>query len=204
MIDMLDFPPQMFEELAQRPNEVKSILDLYQADFAPDGNTEEKLYALFLRTRLFDKLRKVAHEPITVSQLRNALSSVCPLTNEQVVAFISVCARAEKDGASLIKPRYHFFVRAIEGAFVTLTDPKHLYLQRKLETLDQDTGSSVAVFEAALCTDCGRIALVGREDGGVLRHFARKGIDDASEYYYVREASDGELMEEPDEGGRTR
>lgn len=199
MIDLLDFTPQMFEELAQRPNAVKSILEQYQADYAPDKGNEEKLYELFLRAKLFDKLRSVAHEPITVSQLRTALSTVCPLTNEQVVAFIAVCARAEKDGASLIKPRYHFFVRAIEGAFITLTDPKHLYLQRKLESHDAESGTSTAVFEAAICTDCGRMALVGREDAGVLRHFARKGIDDASEYFYVRESSDGELMEEPED-----
>ena len=37
-------------------------------------------------------------------------------------------ARAERDGASLIKPRYHFFVRALEGAYITLTAPKRLYL----------------------------------------------------------------------------
>jgi len=199
MIDLLDFKPEMFEELAQRPNAVKPILEQYQADYAPDKGNEEKLYELFLRAKLFDKLRSVAHEPITVSQLRTALSAVCPLTNEQVVAFIAVCARAEKDGASLIKPRYHFFVRAIEGAFITLTDPKHLYLQRKLEEHDIEKGTSTAVFEAAICTDCGRMALVGREDAGVLRHFARKGIDDESEYFYVRDSSDGELMEEPED-----
>lgn len=199
IIDLLDFPPQMFEDLAQRPNDVESILCQYQANFAQDKTTEEKLYELFLRTKLFDKLRSVAHEPITVSQLRNTLSTVCPLTNEQVVAFIAVCARAEKDGASLIKPRYHFFVRAIEGAFITLRDPKHLYLQRKMETYDLERETSVAVFEAATCTDCGRIALVGHEDAGFLRHFARKGIDDASEYFYVKEFSDGELMGEPED-----
>lgn len=75
---------------------------------------------LFLHSRLFALLRKVAHQPITVAQLRQALSEICPMTNEQVISFIAVCARAEKDGANLIKPRYHFFVRALEGAYITL------------------------------------------------------------------------------------
>ena len=162
MEDFLDFAPALFEEL-QRSPDISSVLARYHADFAPGGSEGEKLYALFLHSRLFALLRKVAHQPITVAQLRQALSEICPMTNEQVISFIAVCARAEKDGANLIKPRYHFFVRALEGAYITLASPKHLFLHRKHSFTSENNKTDAAVFEAAVCTDCGRIAIVGRE-----------------------------------------
>lgn len=196
MLDMLDFPPALFDELNQGKDSVGEILKRYNVDYAPEAADEEKLYQLFLRSRLFSELRKVATDPITVSELRSALSKVCQITYEQVVAFIEVCARAEHDGASLIKPRYHFFVRAIEGAYITLGSPKHIFLQRKLEYSEPTGDVSLAVFEAAVCSDCGRIAIVGREENGYLRQSARQGEDDSSDYYYIREDSDGELLDE--------
>ena len=199
MVGMMDFPPALFEELHRKQNTVPEILERYHADFDPDGTAEEKLYALFLRARLFSELRRVATNPITVSELRSALSQVCPITNEQVVALIEVCARAEYDGTSLIKPRYHFFVRAIEGAYITLASPKHLFLQRKLEYSTPSDDVHLAVFEVAVCTDCGRVAIVGREAGGYLMQSARQGEDDTSEYYFIKEGSEEDLFNEDDD-----
>ena len=200
---MQDFPPELFVELHQRPQAVAEILAHYHADFAPGGDDGEKLYALFLHTRLFHILRKTAVEPITVSQLRHALSAAQPMTNEQVVAFIAVCARAERDGASLIKPRYHFFVRAIEGAYITLQAPKRLFLHRKSEYGEGET-EPTTVFEAAVCTDCGRMAIVGQEECGYLRQTSRRGIEDHVDYFYLKEDADGELLSDDDEnsGGK--
>ena len=199
MEDLLGFPPTLFEELQQPSANISAILKKYQADFAPEAEDSEKLYALFLHAKLFSALRKAAREPITVSRLRQSLSEVCQITPEQVVAFISVCARAEKDGASLIKPRYHFFVRALEGAYITLKSPKQLFLQRKVELPDLGDGQPTAVFEAAVCTDCGRVAIVGKEDHGFLRHSARRGTRDDADYYFLKEGSDGLLLDDIEE-----
>lgn len=198
MVELQDFPPQIFEELYQHPQATGEILCRYQADFAPDGDDAEKLYAFFLHCRLFDGLRKSASDPITVTQLQKTLSAICPLTSSQVVAFIAVCARAEKDGASLIKPRYHFFVRAIEGAYITLNAPKHLYLQRKMAHRDFEAASDSTVFEASVCTDCGRMAIVGKIDGGYLRQCSRNGPDDNADYFYLKQDTDGDLLEDSD------
>ena len=197
---MQDFPPELFVELQQRPRDVAEILTHYQADFAPGGDDGEKLYALFLHARMFHILRKTAVEPITVSQLRRALSAAQPMTNEQVVAFIAVCARAERDGASLIKPRYHFFIRAIEGTYITLQTPKQLFLHRKSE-YNEGKNEPTTVFEAAVCTDCGRMAIVGQEECGYLRQTSRRGTDDHVDYFYLKEDADGELLSDDDEDG---
>ena len=196
MVETRDFPPELFVELNQAPQNTEKILEQYQADFAPDGTKEEKLYAVFLHSAYFSTLRKAAAEPVTVAQLRKKLSEIHPITNEQVVALIAVCARAEKDGASLIKPRYHFFVRALEGAFVTLAEPKRLFLQRKLRW--KETDNEVAVFEAAVCEDCGQIAVVGREDRGYLIPSARSGWNHDDADFYCVKGIDGTLLD--DEG----
>lgn len=195
---LLDFPPELFENL-QQASDVTAVLERYHADFRPDGSPEEKLYSLFLHSRLFAALRDAAYRPITVSQLCSALSRVCPITSKQVVAFIAVCARAERDGACLIKPRYHFFVRALEGAYITLSSPKRFFLQRKHTLQNADGESGTAVFEAAVCTDCGRLAIVGRETNGFLRHFARKGLEDNADFFYLKNVTDGELMVEDED-----
>ena len=111
-----DFPLNLFEELHQFPQHTGEILKKYQADFALDKGDAEKLYRLCLHSNLFSRLRQVAKGSVTVAELKRTLTEGNPLTTAQLVAFIDVCARAELDGASLIKPRYHFFVRALEGA----------------------------------------------------------------------------------------
>lgn len=199
MAEMQDFPLDLFDALHQTPNNTDQILAEYHADFAPGGDAGEKLYALMLHAKLFATLRRAAKEPITVKQLRSELSAVQPMTDEQVLAFIDVCARAERDGASLIKPRYHFFVRALEGAYITLTQPKRIFLQRRNILPDPDNGRDVSVFEAAVCTDCGRLAIVGREEGGFLRQYARQGLEDKSDYYYLKADTDVDFLNEEED-----
>lgn len=199
MLASLDFPPHMFEELQAAAEPVADILARYKADFAPNADNGKKIYELCLRSKLFGAMRKAATVPITVSELHGALSRVTDITSEQVVSFISVCARAEKNNVNLIKPRYHFFVRALEGAYITLRDPKELYLQRKTDVFGEGGNKKAAAFEAAVCTDCGRVAIVGKEDSGYLKQFARKFAFDDTDYYLLKKSSDGELIEDTDD-----
>lgn len=200
-----DVDPELFCMLERQPDSVGTLLAQYGLDFCLDGSAEEKLYALCLHCRLFALLRRKAQAPVTVTELHDALREAAPgITREQVVSFISVCARAETDGANLIKPRYHFFVRALEGAFITIASPKELFLQRR-ERVSRPDGSDQAVFEAAVCSDCGRLAVAGKTENGRLRPFARQGRNDGTEYYLLRSEADGELFhEEPgEEDGRS-
>ena len=194
MLELLDLEPSLFTELSRNPDKVGQILSRENLDFCPEGTAEEKIYQLCLRCRFFSVLRQTAVAPITVTQLYSALLQVSPhITREQVVEFVGVCARAEWDGANLIKPRYHFFVRALEGAYLTLSAPKRLFLQRRT-TFEQPGRTPQAVFEAAVCTDCGRIAVVGISECGILKQYAHRGRFDRSEYYLLQAGHDGELF----------
>lgn len=56
----------------------------------------------------------------------------------------------------LLSSRYHLFLRSLEGAFLSYYPQKQLYLDRH----SQDNKG--AVFEIALCRECGQHYLVGR------------------------------------------
>lgn len=187
MIDKLDFPAEMFEKLDENGADLPAILSEYHADFAPEKGNPEKLYALFLHCRLFEALRKAATSPITIPQLRAVFAL---LNDKQIIAFINVCAKAELDGSCLIKPRYHFFVRALEGAFISLYGKKQLFLQRRTEITSPEGDEPIPVFEAAVCDSCGSLALVGDIIHDHLVQTSGYG-DNPTNYYVIQEETDG-------------
>lgn len=189
------FPMEAFHEIASNKYTPGEVLQKYGMDYAPDAADEEKLFELCLHSKLFHSIRSLiqSNGPMTVSELYQAAVKDNELTSQQdLIDFIDVCSRAEKDKASLIKARYHFFVRALEGAYITLTDPKRLFLQRKKKMTvgEQD----IAVFECAICSHCGRTAIVGTSDDDTL-HQVQKQWDNA-EYYILKENEAEELMDE--------
>lgn len=189
------FPMEAFHEIAANKYTPGEVLQKYGMDYATDAADEEKLFELCLHSKLFHSIRSLiqSNGPMTVSELYQAAVKDNELTSQQdLIDFIDVCSRAEKDKASLIKARYHFFVRALEGAYITLTDPKRLFLQRKKKMTvgEQD----IAVFECAICSHCGRTAIVGTSDDDTL-HQVQKQWDNA-EYYILKENEAEELMDE--------
>ena len=189
------FPVEAFHEIASNKYTPGEVLQKYGMDYVPDAADEEKLFELCLHSNLFYSIRSLiqSNGPMTVNELYQAAVKDNELTGQQdLIDFIDVCSRAEKDKASLIKARYHFFVRALEGAYITLTDPKRLFLQRKkkLTVGEQD----IAVFECAICSHCGRTAVVGTSGDGTL-HQVQKQWDNA-EYYILKENEAEELTDE--------
>ncbi|NLO33381.1 MAG: DEAD/DEAH box helicase, partial [Candidatus Hydrogenedentes bacterium] len=190
MIERRDFPAMLFEELYNGTRAVGEVLKEYDADFVPNSDDNEKLFELMLRSSLFGKLRQVANGAKTVSQMAGEMD----VSSEVLIYLIAASAKAVKDGASLIKPRYHFFLRALEGVFITLAGERDLYLTRK-----QYDEKGNPVFECAICEDCGRIALAGKSDNERLLH-PRQGFDDNTEFFLVKQDSEtGFFSNEDDE-----
>ena len=159
-----DYPLELFRKLADTANTVSSVLTEFGiSDPAPDGDDAEKLYELMLRCRLFAQLRQESAMEL------QALSRAMGITQQELLDLVAVCTRAEKGKTALLKARIHYFVRALEGAYITLGKNRQLMLNRQRET---ETGRTV--FEAAICKDCGRLALVGQEEGEQLIQVSRK------------------------------
>ena len=82
-------------------------------------------------------------------------------SREKLVALVDLAAKARvsEEDQALIPARYHLFVRAIEGAFISLCPSKKLYLERREQITEN--GRSYVVFEIAACRQCGVSYLVG-------------------------------------------
>ncbi|AEF95226.1 Protein of unknown function DUF1998 [Desulfotomaculum nigrificans CO-1-SRB] len=81
---------------------------------------------------------------------------------EVVVNLVNLAnlAKINENDRSLLPARYHVFVRAIEGAYLSLKPEKKLFLER-YEQITED-GETYKVFESATCRQCGSTYLVGQ------------------------------------------
>lgn len=95
-------------------------------------------------------------------------------------------ARLRPGDQPLLPARYHMFVRAVDGAYISLYESPELFLQRMQGIRFGDT--VVPVFEIASCRRCGNIYLVGKFDK-TSRTFRQVGdigsSDSGIEYYWL-------------------
>lgn len=144
----------------------------------------------------YHKIRAVSRQPITLNELANKTG----MDERELVNLITACVRAvNAESVPLVRARYHLFVRALEGAYITLTSPRQMSLTPETEIDGQ------RAFECAVCTDCGRIAVIGINDKktGKLK-LPENSLDPNTEYYLLKDESDGYLIDdeteaEPDE-----
>lgn len=109
---------------------------------------------------------------------------------------LAVKARPGGDNQALLPARYHVFVRAIEGAYLSLATQKQLFLSRHEKV--KKSGVEYQVAELAVCYTCGAAYLAGEiqssEDGN---YFAQPKEDRQSITYLM--PADTEVVEELDE-----
>ncbi|HXL05250.1 MAG TPA: DUF1998 domain-containing protein, partial [Bacillota bacterium] len=123
---------------------------------------------------------------------------------EKLVALVDLAnqAKAEDESQALLPARYHLFVRAIEGAYLSLSGEKRLYLERH-ESITKK-GKRHPVFEAATCRQCGSTYLVGRiqsdDEKQVLKH-AHAFDEDPGYFLLVETDIDSTVANEDDEVG---
>ncbi len=81
-----------------------------------------------------------------------------------------VAARPDPDSAPLMSARYHLFLRAMEGVYVTLGPQRTMDLRRRKEI--KLNGEVVTCFELGFCQSCGSSYVVGKEDRGYFRPYS--------------------------------
>ena len=180
---IVDVPMHVFIELEQNPGNTDTILD--NNGIPANGKEgEERVAELCSHNKAYAAIKQYVSAPVTIVQLYEIVNREIPVTLEELRALISVCGRV-----NCLKIRYHYFIRALEGAYITLNEPKRLWLSRK----NNDITNNIAriVFETAVCTDCGRIAVTGRRDekGCLIQQATINGIDE-NEYYVIKDPAD--------------
>lgn len=194
--EQLDFPLSLYTDLASQKDTVSKVLHCYHADFAPDADDKEKLFELCLHSRLFALIRHACRVPIGLSQLHTALEKETNISLEEIIAAIQVFSKAQRGNEFLLKARYHFFVKTLEGAFASMDSSKQIFLNRINQT--QAGEDTIAVFEISLCSDCGRMAVVGNVEGDHLQQCSARGDRDKERFFLVKDKEDSGWYENED------
>jgi len=167
----ISYPHEFYIDLANDELIFNITLQKYKISFDKNIKEEELIYDLIIQTDLYAKMRTLG-TLITFEDFVQKLD----ISRDTAVSFVSLCAKAQKDGKALVDIRYHYFLRALDGAFLSLDFPESLSLTRK------DAYNSNKMFEIAVCEDCGEIALIGKQENGKLN---RVIIGDNRENYQI-------------------
>lgn len=137
--------------LALRRGELKPI------DAVPSGM--DVAQALATEQSMADLKDALSGGPVDVRTLRECLWPEDPQSAEKLDALVELGSGAhDETGHPVLSARYHLFVRATEGAFVSFADEgPRIFLGR--HEVDPVTGR--AVFEFGTCTRCGAVHLAG-------------------------------------------
>lgn len=183
-----NYPVELYEKLADKKRYVWQTLNEYGIKADKEKDEKELLYEFLACSDLYNELRMLTKEVYDLSEIREKLR--VPI--DVVTAFISLCIRAQKNGKSLIDARYHFFIRSLEGCYITLRADKKLFLNR--QRVYKNNSEETAVFEVAVCSDCGRIALVGKLKNGKLEQTSK--LEEEVEYFYFDKDDNQEEVDE--------
>ena len=135
-----------------------------------DQNIQSELYNYLLKDQNYWDVRKeLIEKPLTVDHLADKLGC----QNKDIENLVTLAAYAIKEQGQLLDAKYHMFVKATDSAFITLPPSKKLMLTRNNKIFDK--GEEYAVFEAAVCSYCHDIYLVGKlDDAG---YFKQSGLE---------------------------
>ena len=143
--------------------------------FLPDipdrSDIHDLLYDIVLHDGLYWEIRSSLSKPLPVIEL----SRIMKLSTDDIAAFVTVASKCIHDNKKLFDARYHTFLRATEGAFITLGKSHKLFLTRKNSHFETD-GTEYKVFEIAICSKCHAIYLIGSKESGKL--IQSSGIND--------------------------
>lgn len=157
--DIVQYPIQLFADLAKEENLFLDVLDKYKIDIIRSGYKEsEIIYDIISSSDLYFKMRELGNL-ITLNDFAIKLE----ISKQNAVNFISLCSKAQKNGKQLIDIRYHYFLKALDGCYVAINYEDSLSLIRK-DYFQVSYGKSEKMFEIGVCEDCGEIALIGKKN----------------------------------------
>lgn len=194
----MDGPPDFLEE-AGVPTEVHTtfseLVDPVKVEVAAtsleqgartsapeDDPLGQGLYYLLRHDPKISELRSILAEgPIEPLQVAGRLWSHLPgevaLAELVNLVDLAIWAKPGEGELPLLSARYHFFATALEGAFLSFVPEIVLTLNREIQR-------EGAVFEIALCDECGQLYLAGHIGGNGVLEQPRAGVE-GCDYFLV-------------------
>ena len=138
------------------------------------------LYQALSRNGIVFALNEELAAPRALDELPEALRRRVgrPITEEEILAWLTLGAAARRDGRPLLRPVVHVFVRGIGGAVVSFGDDgdeARLWLAAEDEGAGSANGDTRKHFPVMTCTTCGQhyyttflkdFAFTGKKPGG--------------------------------------
>lgn len=161
-----------YDSLDKREGIIK-LLEKYGMEYSEDYDNKLLISSLLENdSRVIELKRIISDNPVTINY---AAEKLFPETSDQVeqvdhlTKLIEILSslKTSADGSPLISLRYHFFLRTLEGVFVSYLPSARVFLSK----LVSDEGDSQ--FEVALCRECGQHYLVGGIVNGKLTEAIR-------------------------------
>lgn len=160
-----------------------------------EETTDALLYKLILTDKNYYKLKQALKEkPLTVHELSREIG----LSDKEIVDFVDVASKVSYKNIDVLDARYHMFIRALEGAYITLPPYKSIEIIPKSKKYINNREHKV--FKICVCMYCGQIYIEGYEEEGVLvqkKEYEQKGYN--SSYMLIDEEGDIELDEDDDQ-----
>lgn len=168
------------------------------SELAELDNSADPAEAMHQERTIADLKAALAAGPVDVRTLEQKLWADDPLSASKLESLVAlgsvVCDSA---GNPVLAARYHMFVRATEGAFVSFSDDgPRIFLGR--HEIDPITGR--AVFEFGTCQRCGAVHLAGDVEHRHGRsHFVPSTKNEASVKWLVLVEGDSSSVIDEDE-----
>ena len=146
-------------------NSDESIYKMIKTYLSSDITAEDYYELLFdelIKDDTFWRVKQLLDSPKTVKELCEALC----WEDSALSSFVNVTSHAVKNRKKLFDARYHMFLRATDGVYITLGAYKDLSLTRC--TTKKVGTDEYRYFEIVTCGQCHAIYLLGviEEDGG--------------------------------------
>jgi len=164
------YPPALYSALIDPSKKAEMVCSDFGIETATtDG--KEIYYDICVKSAHYHKLRQYLRAVDVSGFVLSDISRALELEINDLIAFLCVCGQALKNGSTLVDVRYHFFLRALEGAYITLCSDRKLFLQRRQKFNEH------AVFEMAVCKNCGEIGLYGTTEDRQFRQISQYNVE---------------------------
>ena len=193
--EAMDIPLPLFDELANPKLPLNQIIEKYNLKIEDGQSDNEFLYDLCCKSTIYRKLREIVNKPMVISDITKELNQFYKISEQDIINIISIAVKASNNSIALVKARYHLFAKALEGAYITLSPKKQLFLTRNTYYKDEND-VNWKVFECACCDDCGKLAIFGREIKGKLEFANNSLYSDNMPDYYLINSDDNDYLDD--------
>ena len=158
---ILDRAVQAVEEGTSTGTDVRDVYRTLAGEELGAGEWPDVLHAALSRNELVFGLNEELATPRALEELPLALERRVgrPVTEAEILAWLTLGAAARCDARPLLRPVVHGFVRGIGGAVVSFpaaSDGPRLWLAAEDDSAAAAGGERLAQFPVATCTVCGQ------------------------------------------------